>query len=197
MPSPFVLDPGHGGSALRGKSSSEGARFADGVLEKDINLSLARRVAYHLGGAELTRDGENRSLQERIDVARRSGARVFVSLHSNPHGTELWVHDRATHGSLQLAAALGERTGLAYGGQGHVGSTRVSRGQLGVLCPEQHGAATAACLLEIGYDQVRDPARLDATAAQIAGALRAFVAPQPAARATYGGRRRDTKSACG
>jgi N-acetylmuramoyl-L-alanine amidase len=195
MPSPFVLDPGHGGTALRGKSSHDGARFADGVLEKDVNLSLARRIAYHLGEAELTRGGENRSLQERIDVARRLGARVFLSLHTNPHDTEVWVHDRATQGSLQLAAALGECTGPAYGGHG--ATTRMSRGQLGVLCPEQHGAATAACLLELGYDQVRDPARIDATAAQIAGALRTFVAPQPAARATYGGRRRDTKSACG
>jgi N-acetylmuramoyl-L-alanine amidase len=192
MPSPFVLDPGHGGAALRGKSSPEGARFADGVLEKDVNLSLARRIAHHLGGAELTRDGENRSLHERIELARRLGARVFVSLHSNPHDSAVWVHDRSAHNSLQLAAVLGERAGLAYGG-----AATVSRGELGVLCPEQHGATTAACLLEIGYDQLRDPARLDATAAQIAGALRAFDAQQPAVRATYGGRRRDAKSACG
>lgn len=192
MPSPFVLDPGHGGAALRGKSSPEGARFADGVLERDVNLSLARRVAHHLGGAELTRDGENRSLHERIDVARRLGARVFLSLHSNPHDSAVWVHDRAAQGSLQLATVLGERAGVAYGG-----TAAVSRGELGVLCPEQHAASTAACLLEIGYDQVRDPARLDATAAQIAGALRAFEAQQPTVHGTYGSRRRDAKSACG
>jgi N-acetylmuramoyl-L-alanine amidase len=192
MQSPFVLDPGHGGVAPCGKSSPDGAHFTDGALEKDVNLALARRVAHHLGGAELTRDGDNRSLHERIDVARRHGAHVFLSLHSNPQDTEVWVHDRAEAGSLRLATMLGHQAHLAYGG-----AARVSRGQLGVLCPDHHARATAACLLELGYDQIRDPARLDATAAQIATALRAFAADPPAARAVYGGRRRDSKSACG
>jgi N-acetylmuramoyl-L-alanine amidase len=190
MHSSLVLDPGHGGIASRGKSSSDGARFADGVLEKDVNLALARRVAHHLGGANLTRDGENRSLNERIELARRNDARVFLSLHANAQSTEAWVHDRAAGESLRLAMALG-RQGVVYGG-----AATVRRGDLGVLCPEQHSPTTAACLLEISYDQVRGPARLDATAARIAGALRAFTA-DPAARAVYGSRRRDPKSACG
>jgi len=192
MQIPFVLDPGHGGIASRGNSSSDGARFADGVLEKDVNLALARRVAYHLGGAELTRWDDNRSLNERIELARRNAARVFLSLHSNPHDTEAWVHDRATGDSLRLATLLGRQACPAYGG-----TARVRRGQLGVLSPEQHWQGTAACLLEIGYDQVRDPARLDATAAHIAGALRAFAAEAPTGRAVYGSRHRDSKSACG
>jgi N-acetylmuramoyl-L-alanine amidase len=79
----IVLDPGHGGK-------DRGASF-NGVLEKDINLKIARGLAEELrrAGAKviLTRDGDTRlSLAERAEVAIKNGAHLFVSIHCNSNG---------------------------------------------------------------------------------------------------------------
>ncbi len=77
----IVIDPGHGGRQL-------GAVSPTGLLEKDANLDIARQVANFLKrkGARvaLTRDKDiGLSLRERIDIARRKGADIFVSIHNN------------------------------------------------------------------------------------------------------------------
>jgi N-acetylmuramoyl-L-alanine amidase len=107
MPGSFVIDPGHGGLQQRGKSSAGGECLAGGLLEKDVNLAVAQRVARYLGRAELTRSmDENRSIGERLELARRAGAMAFVSLHANPRESEVLVHDRAHPSSIALASAL-------------------------------------------------------------------------------------------
>lgn len=81
-----VVDAGHGGA-------DSGMR-ADGVLEKDINLAVARRLAGYLrqGGAKvvMTREKDTRlssvrreDLSRRVALAREHGADIMVSIHAN------------------------------------------------------------------------------------------------------------------
>jgi V8-like Glu-specific endopeptidase len=167
MPLSVVLDPGHGGTARRGNSTPDGARFGDGRFEKQLNYQLAQRVSVHLGGARLTRgEHENRALGERIQSAREGNAAAFVSIHASggaPSQSSVWVHQRATPQSLQLAEMIRRQLGTAYGGG------QVSRGDLAVLNPEQHGRGTAACLVEVGCG---GRANLENAAAAIARGVR-------------------------
>jgi N-acetylmuramoyl-L-alanine amidase len=80
-PPPIVIDPGHGGD-------DTGATSGSGLMEKDVVLAIAGRLARILTGyghtVRLTRDGdESRALSDRTAVANRVDARVFVSLHAN------------------------------------------------------------------------------------------------------------------
>ena len=87
------LDPGHGGE-------DPGAR-GHGLVEKHINLSIARRVRDHLARHGLTvrmsRTGDQtRSLRARTDEANAWGADIYVSIHCNAYtdesanGFEVW-----------------------------------------------------------------------------------------------------------
>jgi len=80
-PQPIVLDPGHGGDDL-------GARSRDGLVEKELTLALARRLAAALEArgfrVRLTRDDDQtRALTDRTALANRLDALLFVSLHAN------------------------------------------------------------------------------------------------------------------
>ena len=144
----IVLDPGHGGSHVYGKSTPHGATGLLGAAEKDVNLELAKRVANRLGDrVVLTRSQDcNLSLADRIEVARRRNAHAFVSIHSNARSrnegdVDVWVHPRGTHSSLQLAHAIAGRFGGSGGGA-------VYQGELAVLQPSHHGTGVAACLVQ-------------------------------------------------
>jgi N-acetylmuramoyl-L-alanine amidase len=77
-----VLDPGHGGEEL-------GAQGAKGTLEKDITLSVAKRlrtlIESRLGlKVYLTRDDDRTmSLDDRSAFANSHQADVFLSIHAN------------------------------------------------------------------------------------------------------------------
>ncbi|MDO8580705.1 MAG: N-acetylmuramoyl-L-alanine amidase, partial [Candidatus Omnitrophota bacterium] len=76
-----VIDAGHGGK-------DPGAIGKTGVQEKQINLDIARRVksilAQHQVKVIMTRDkDEFISLQDRTEIASRSKADLFVSIHAN------------------------------------------------------------------------------------------------------------------
>jgi len=78
----IVIDAGHGGydPGTMGRST--------GLREKDVNLDLAKRLGNLLKaeGIEVvyTRTTDRFiSLQSRVDIANRSGADLFVSIHSN------------------------------------------------------------------------------------------------------------------
>ena len=80
-PRPVVIDPGHGGDDV-------GARSPTGVVEKDVTLAVARRLARILESrghaVRLTRDGDQgRALTDRTALANRLEATVFISLHAN------------------------------------------------------------------------------------------------------------------
>src|SRR4051794_18696563 len=96
-----VIDPGHGGTDAAGGSSPNNAVGPNGLLEKNLTLDLARRVAAALDGrfaVTLTRSGDlNSSLTERASVAKQRDADVFLSIHFNGwkdpavDGSEAWV----------------------------------------------------------------------------------------------------------
>ncbi len=76
-----VIDPGHGGADL-------GARGASGALEKDVTLAVAKKVAALLRkqgiDVVLTRKTDVFvPLGERTEIANRSRAAMFVSIHAN------------------------------------------------------------------------------------------------------------------
>lgn len=72
-----VLDPGHGGD--------DPGAVANGIVEAELNLDIARRVASQLGYATaLTRQGDTTlGNSERGDIANVCGALVYVSIHFN------------------------------------------------------------------------------------------------------------------
>ena len=77
-----VVDPGHGGE-------DRGARGLGPVYEKNITLSIARRLVDRLNEIEgvralLTRDGDFFiPLRERYRMAEKMNADLFVSIHCN------------------------------------------------------------------------------------------------------------------
>jgi N-acetylmuramoyl-L-alanine amidase len=77
-----AVDPGHGGDDM-------GARGPQGVLEKNVNLRVARALVEALNDgtgikAALTRDGDYFiPLRERYRAAERMRADLFISIHAN------------------------------------------------------------------------------------------------------------------
>ncbi len=85
-----LLDPGHGGDET-------GTRGPDGLVEKDLTLDIARRLAALLEQRSftvlLTRGGDRTtSLEERARFAKVAQADILVSIHVN------WIPDRRTRG---------------------------------------------------------------------------------------------------
>jgi N-acetylmuramoyl-L-alanine amidase len=92
-----VIDPGHGGH-------DTGAIGRTGILEKDVNLDIAQRVARKLQAMGVrvrmtrtddspvipwdasSREEHRRELQARCCVADDCGAQLFVSIHANARG---------------------------------------------------------------------------------------------------------------
>lgn len=107
----IVLDPGHGGV-------DPGAIGVSGVYEKNITLSAAREFRSLLEGTgrytvHLTRDRDVfLRLRERIAVARRHNADLFVSIHAdsvkNPKVRGLSVYTLSEKASDGEAHALAE-----------------------------------------------------------------------------------------
>ncbi|EDX84511.1 N-acetylmuramoyl-L-alanine amidase domain protein [Synechococcus sp. PCC 7335] len=76
-----VIDPGHGGR-------DPGAVGIGGLREKDINIAVARRMQVSLQekgiNVVMTRsDDREIDLQPRVNLAERTNADIFVSIHSN------------------------------------------------------------------------------------------------------------------
>jgi len=76
-----VIDPGHGGR-------DPGAVGIGGLREKDINITVSRRIQASLQSAGInavmTRgDDRELDLQPRVNIAERADADIFVSIHSN------------------------------------------------------------------------------------------------------------------
>ena len=105
-----VLDPGHGGT-------QQGALGVCGMAEKELVLDVSQRVARYLRGFDLkvnlTRnDDRDLELAERVGMARRLGADLFVSIHANAspnpkvRGTETFVATGGEEGHNAAARAL-------------------------------------------------------------------------------------------
>ncbi|MGH8443688.1 MAG: N-acetylmuramoyl-L-alanine amidase, partial [Solimonas sp.] len=78
----IAIDAGHGGE-------DPGARGSSGLQEKDVSLSIARKLALLINTqpgmrAVLTRDGDYYvGLRQRVEIARKHQADMFVSIHCN------------------------------------------------------------------------------------------------------------------
>jgi N-acetylmuramoyl-L-alanine amidase len=107
-----VLDPGHGGI-------DSGAVGKDGLLEKDVTLEFALELVRRLKEegkleAVLTRDGDEfLSLPQRVEIAQRHHAALFVSIHADTVREDYvrgaTVYTLSDDASDALAAALAER----------------------------------------------------------------------------------------
>jgi N-acetylmuramoyl-L-alanine amidase len=90
-PSLIVLDPAHGGA-------DNGARFADGVFEKDITTAFAGRLRTLLAGRGFTvvitheAAGDDLALDQRVDIANRNRPLACLLLHAanGGHGVHLY-----------------------------------------------------------------------------------------------------------
>jgi N-acetylmuramoyl-L-alanine amidase len=102
-----AIDPGHGGE-------DPGALGANGSHEKNITLSIARRLKAQIDKQEnmrayLTRDGDYFiPLHERVNKARRAQADLFVSIHADafvkPHARGSSVFALSEKGASSAAA---------------------------------------------------------------------------------------------
>jgi N-acetylmuramoyl-L-alanine amidase len=103
-----AVDPGHGGR-------DSGAIGPGDVEEKNITLAIGKRLAKMIDAqpdmrAVLTRKGNYYvGLQQRVSIARKAQADLFVSIHCNSyprdrniHGTAVYV--LSTHGASSVQA---------------------------------------------------------------------------------------------
>jgi N-acetylmuramoyl-L-alanine amidase len=107
-----VLDPGHGGI-------DSGAVGDGGLVERDVTLKFGLELARRLkaGGVlepVLTRDDDTfLSLGERMNIARRHHARLFISIHADTVRQDyvrgVTVYTLSDDASDALAAALAAR----------------------------------------------------------------------------------------
>lgn len=124
-PTTVVIDAGHGGA-------DPGAIGWNGLTEKRINLQIARLVeimAYEEPGLRVVltrRTDETLSLRDRIQLAERSDAGLYVSIHANAHrdaraeGFETLTHDTPGEAnyrsSLRFARVMDDRMTTRLGG---------------------------------------------------------------------------------
>jgi N-acetylmuramoyl-L-alanine amidase len=112
-----VVDAGHGGD-------DHGAKGPRGLLEKNLVLDVARRLAKRLERQELrvvmTRDADHFvPLDARTRIANDAGADLFVSIHANAsalggvHGIETFF--ASLEATDESARALAQRENLAFG----------------------------------------------------------------------------------
>lgn len=109
-----IIDPGHGGE-------DEGCS-GDGILEKDINLAIARLVENKLGqmGYQVIMTREDDiyiAKEERVRNANSYGADIYVSIHQNTfedggvEGIETWYDgNNETKDSKRLAQLVYQET---------------------------------------------------------------------------------------
>ncbi|MBM4129846.1 N-acetylmuramoyl-L-alanine amidase [bacterium] len=115
-----VVDPGHGGG-------DTGAVGAQGTLEKDVNLAVARELKRYLEQESelrvlLTRErDESLEIDARAEFANAAGGDLFISLHCNSwfddqaNGFETWFLSPA--GSDWARSVEAVENGTAAGGR--------------------------------------------------------------------------------
>ena len=161
-PLPLVmLDPGHGGK-------DPGAIGVSGTYEKHVALAAAQELRLQLqaGGrcrAELTRTRDVFiPLQERVAIAQRSGAALFVSVHADAladhdvRGASVYTLSDTASDAQTAALARRENSADRFGGpnfqdmppavaqilaslvrqETRVGSARVARHLVGAMQPD-------------------------------------------------------------
>ncbi|MDR5683774.1 MAG: N-acetylmuramoyl-L-alanine amidase family protein [Armatimonadota bacterium] len=139
-----AIDPGHGGK-------DPGAIGVTGLVEKDVVLDVSLRVRTVLARAGvrtvMTREADIFvDLADRVPIALRAGATVFVSVHANSN-TRGVIRGSETYylkpSGLPLATAIQEEMGRSLG----IPDRGVRSANFKVL----RDAPIPAALVEIGY----------------------------------------------
>ena len=155
-----VIDPGHGGRA-------PGA-IKQGIREKDIDLAIALRLQEIFAesgeniGVYFTRtDDSNPTFDQRVQLANRSQANLFVSIHNNSiasgrmsgvKGTQV-MYDENSEASMRFAQiCLEEVTGEL----GSVNKGLVKGDSIYIIRTSEVPVA----LIEVGFMTNRDELRL-------------------------------------
>jgi N-acetylmuramoyl-L-alanine amidase len=169
---PVVLDPGHGGY-------DPGAVGPNGLYESELNLAVTRHAAAALERAGfptvMTRNGDHgMNLVNRAQIALRTQARAFVSVHHNAAswdpspipGSEMY-HQVASTDSKRLAGLIYEEIVAALrvydvpwvtSGAGVTWRTRASNGDDWYAMVRQP-KGVAAALAELAF--ISNPAEAD------------------------------------
>ena len=116
-----MLDPGHGGK-------DPGAIGATGTYEKHVALAAAQELQRHLARAgrcraELTRGRDVFiPLQDRVGIAQRRGARLFLSMHADAladpgvRGASVYTLSDTASDAQTAALARRENSADRFGG---------------------------------------------------------------------------------
>jgi N-acetylmuramoyl-L-alanine amidase len=154
----IIIDPGHGGT--------DPGAVANGLKEKDINLSVALKVQSLFKDTgfniALTREEDVFvPLSGRVDFAKKMNGNIFVSIHTNSGGgtgTETYYYSAAATNpyvekSKKLAQCIQKRLVEAW----NAADRGVKRGNLYVLRENN----MPAVLVELGFiDRKEDVAKL-------------------------------------
>ena len=164
-----IIDAGHGGR-------DGGASTEDGVLEKDLNLAVAKKLEALLSVSDvnvvMTRDSdvmyadEGSSLKKldylnaRLNIVKENGNCVFVSIHMNKFPVEkyrgLQVYYSKNHeGSRALADLIQEKT-AAHLQSGNARLTKAADSSIYIL----HNIEVPAVLVECGFLSNNEEAKL-------------------------------------
>lgn len=120
-----VIDAGHGGKDWGLNVDSKPNAGYNGILEKDINLEVASRVAWfcnrHGVGYTMTRWGDRFiELKQRCERANLTKAKLFLSLHCNyagdssAKGIETWHYTGSLASRVFATKIQGKLAGLNY-----------------------------------------------------------------------------------
>ena len=179
-PVDVVIDPGHGGPI------DTGAVAPTGLVERDLNLSLARLTERRLRArgfsVAMTRNADYATpLEVRAHLADKLEARIMVSIHHNAPtpapsdtpGVEVFVQD-GSDASQRLGGLLWDHTMEALGDFDIAWSAASDAGVMTVLNSRGSDAygilrrpTTPTALLELGYLSNRAEAELFATSAYV------------------------------
>lgn len=173
-----VIDAGHGGD-------DNGARSSNGLQEKDITLSIAKKIAQLNSNSDINillsrTDDQTISGKERVVFAKRRGADFFISLHVNSstdkqlNGFSVLIDKNKNEQNLLLGSAIIDRLKESYKTEGKIETRSNSVLVLdNNVCP--------AALIECGYlSNPEDAAFISNTANQekiakdILGAINAY-----------------------
>lgn len=172
-----VLDAGHGGDV------ETGAVGTNGLVERDLNLRIARRTARELEqrghSVVLTRTGDYRvPLEVRAAIANRLDASAFVSIHHNAPtpqasdrpGTEVYTQtgsdeSRRLGGLIwqEAVEALAQFPGIDWAAAEDAGVLRVVTGEGEDTYGMVRRPLMPAALVELGYLSNPTEAELFAT----------------------------------
>ncbi|MBL3539022.1 N-acetylmuramoyl-L-alanine amidase [Aminivibrio sp.] len=160
-PKIVVIDPGHGGK--------DPGAVANGIREKDVNLSVSLLLAQKLKkdgyDVRLTRDRDVYiTLQQRTDLANKWNADVFVSIHANAlppgrHATGMEIYIMALptdKDAMQLAIIENREIAEGSSGESAQAADKKTRMLLSILGDMQQNAKInestgfAECLFKEG-----------------------------------------------